>query len=243
MQTITYRVESELEFQRIIGSLEDHKIPYTVIKHVDTSFPVLGLTKGYADITVPKEYERQIQSLLKALQQDILPEEVPQEGDMLLTNSTISSNSKKNRIWPIVLIGYSILVSLLLFKYWNIYRRSAAEDKNFNYTWSLDNTNLFIKHKKTGKNSHTYADANYDMNYEKLRSFSREGYLVLESYDLNEDGFFEQSYYFNQNGAVTGTQIDGDNDGLTDVATIVLENKDTLRLFDADKNGFFEIRK
>jgi hypothetical protein len=232
MNISTYRIESELEFHRIISALDELKIPYTIFKHTDTSFPVLGQTKSYADISVPKEFEKDTESIIKNT--------IQKEPTKVNYNTT--SSSKKRKIWQIALIGYSILITVLFFKYWYVYKKSS-EDKNFKFEWSLDNTDLILKYKKTGNNAHLYTDANFDMNYEQSMSYSLDGYRVLESYDRNEDGIFEESYFFNLNGDLTSKNFDNNNDGIVERMEIVLENRDTLKLVDTNGNGYLEIGK
>src|SRR5687768_4328292 len=127
MSTITIQAETELEFQKIISSLQNVGIPFTVNKFSDTTFPSLSQINPYAVIAVPEEYEADVASIFR------------KGGDKEARREhNRTAAPKKTKFGRMLLIAYSVLVTVLLFKYWYIHR-NASEDKNFVYEWSLDN--------------------------------------------------------------------------------------------------------
>lgn len=233
MPTVTYQVETELEFQRIIASLDALGIPYTFRLHADLSFPVLGHMKPYAEISISKDYQEMARTVFL--------------NEAYSTGATsgvagIPSSGSRFKIGWILLITYAVLATIFLFKYWYI-QHGSSEDRNFTYRWSLDNTYLFVDSKKSGQGLHTYVDEDYNFNFEELNSYFPDGTPMARAYDRNENGFFEHTLIFNLSGQLTATHIDLNDDGIVDDMKIILDSGDTLHLIDRNGNGFFETMK
>jgi hypothetical protein len=231
MNTFTHDVESESEFYRVLAELDELKIPYTYKKNLDSSFPVLSQALVYGEVTVPKEFEANFYDILSRT-----------PGKELLSKGNDSKKPAQFRLLNVILIAYSIFVSILLLKYWYI-QKGNSEDKNHLYEWSYDNRNLILLDRKTSSKIQMFTDNNYDLNFEENRTYSRDGLLTSESYDKNEDGNYEIVYFFGRKGSSTGFSLDKDDNGLIDYSEIILESKDTLKLSDKDQNGFLEIIK
>jgi hypothetical protein len=232
MNHVTYRLESELDFQRVTSILNKSKIHYSAKKYTDSNFPSLDLQQGFGDITVSVDNEMELRSMI-----DELTGTKPQR-----VNHFVSQNSSKGvSVRKIILISYAFIVSLLCLRYWYLNYRTS-EDKNNTFEWNFDAQVLITKRKDSGIISARSIDANYDQNFELIMSYSRQGALLLEWNDLNEDGYYEEVSYYNLKGERTGVQYDRDNDGITEEVIIVLNNGDTLKLYDSNKDGTLEMK-
>jgi hypothetical protein len=136
----------------------------------------------------------------------------------------------------IVLIVYSVIVTLLLIKYWNINKKNSF-DKNYEISWNTDNTKVRYYEKKNGHKVYEYFDSNFDYNFEQMREYRNNRGPISISYDLNEDGFFEQIDYFDFTNKYIGKTEDLDNDRVYEYYEIILESGDTLQLTDKNANG------
>jgi hypothetical protein len=231
MKSVTYRLDSEQDFQRIIFSLEESSIPFMARKYSDSSFPSLSQSRGFGDITVPTEYEGPLRSLIET-RTNTKPVQVEQ--------SITGKGWKRKSVWQIILITYSVAVSVLCARYWYLNYRTS-EDKNNTFEWSFDGQDFITKNKKTRIRTNLHRDANFDQNFEEVVSYSKKGVRLVEWRDLNEDGYYEETFFYNLEGDLTGEQFDRDNDGLVEESTIFIEGQDTLRFFDVNKDGVFEL--
>jgi hypothetical protein len=233
MEQVTYRLESELDFLRITSSLKESNIPFVSRKYSDSNFPFFEQSRAFGDISVALKDEAELRNRIKSLTNN---------EPLIVVQNNETKVRKSGGIWRIVTIVYAIVISLVCFKYWYINYRSGV-DKNNTIEWSYDGQDFIMKNKKTGIISHRSTDANFDLNFEEVRSYSRNGVKVVEWRDKDEDGFYEEVLLFNLNEEPIGSEFDTDNDGVTDRMMIILDNKDTLKLLDTNKNGFLEIIK
>jgi len=232
MNCVTYRLESELDFQRVTSSLNESRITYTARKYSDSNFPSLDLQQGFGDVTVSVDSEMELRSMIEELT-GTKPQRVKQ---------FVSQNGGKGvNTRQILLIPYAVIVSLICLRYWYLNYRTS-EDKNSTFEWSFDAQDLITKRKATGMISARSIDANFDQNFELTMSYSKEGVRIVESKDLNEDGYYEETSFYNLKGEITGVQFDRDNDGITEEVIIVLNNGDTLKLYDSNKDGTLEMQ-
>ncbi len=232
MNHVTYRLESELDFQSITLSLNESRISYTARKYSDSNFPSLDLQQGFGDVTVSVNSEMELRSMIEELT-GTKPQRVKQ---------FVSQNGGKGvSTRQILLISYAVVVSLICLRYWYLNYRTS-ENKNSTFEWSLDAQVLITKRKSTGMISARSIDANFDQNFELTMSYSKEGVRIVESKDLNEDGYYEETSFYNLKGERTGVQFDRDNDGITEEVIIVLNNGDTLKLYDSNKDGTLEMQ-
>ena len=88
-----------------------------------------------------------------------------------------------------------------------------------------------------------YFDSNFDFNFEKMQEYRNNKGPISISYDLNEDGFFEEINYFDFTNNYVGKTEDLNNDRLYEYYEIILESGDTLKLTDKDANGVMELNK
>ncbi len=230
---VTYRIESELDFKRLVSSLTESGILYNTRIYPDSSFPSFSQSRAYGDIVVNLENELELRSLIESLTGTR-----PQRVDQVIKND----KSKRKNVWQTILIAYAIVVSVVCLKYWYITHRST-EDKNHTFEWSLDTQDLITRSKETGVIIGRSRDANYDLNFESAMGYSRDGARLIEWRDLNEDGFFEEVIFYNLKGEQIGIQYDRDNDGISEEVIMLLEGKDTLRLVDFDENGVHDITR
>lgn len=232
MNHVTYRLESEIDFQRITSTLNELKVSYSARKYSDSNFPSLSLQQGFGDVTVSADKEMELRSMIEKLTGT-----TPQ----LVNQFSSQKSGKKLGVLQILLISYAVIVSLLCLRYWYINYRTS-EDKNSTFEWDFDAQVLIAKRKDSGIISERSIDANYDQNFEVIISYSKQGVRLVEWNDLNEDGYYEMVLTYNLKGEKTGLQVDRDNDGLSDEVLIVLNNGDTLKLYDSNKDGTLEMK-
>lgn len=230
---VTYRIESELDFKRMVTSLTESGILFTARVYPDSSFPSFAQSRPYGDIVVNQEDELQLRALIEKLTGT-----QPQRVDQVIRNK----QSKRRNVWQTILLGYAIVISIVCLKYWYTNHRSS-EDKNHTYEWSYDTQDFISIRKDNGVIVSRSRDANYDMNFESAMSYSREGAPLAQWRDVNEDGFYDEIFFYNLKGEQIGIQYDRDNDGISEEVVMILEDKDTLRLVDMDENGVLEIKK
>ena len=140
------------------------------------------------------------------------------------------------------LLVYSVIVTLLLVKYWHIDRKNSF-DKNYDISWNYNNTSVEYLEKKNGHKVYEYFDSNFDFNFEKMQEYRNNKGPISISYDLNEDGFFEEINYFDFTNNYVGKTEDLNNDRIYEYYEIILESGDTLKLTDKDANGVMELNK
>ncbi|MFN8864485.1 MAG: hypothetical protein ACK5W1_09240 [Flavobacteriales bacterium] len=232
MQQVIYRLETEIDFQRVTVSLTESGIPFTYILHSNSSFPSLNLPQAFGDIAVPLEHELALCTMIQ---------ELTGRQPLRVGESTRRKSGKKIRIWQVLLISYAVLISLICLRYWYLNQRTQGE-KFYTPEWSFDARELILRSKETGLISDFYQDANYDHNFELSIVHSKAGIPMYVWKDLNEDGYFEESISYNVNGEKTGFRFDRDNNGIDEEVLIILENGDTLKLYDSNQDGTFEIK-
>lgn len=232
MQTVTYQIDSELDFTRITSALDETGVTYTYKLYSDSTFPTLGIGKAFGEISVSSEHGSELKTLIQ---------ELTHTEPKLIYSKTTEMLSKGKSKWTIALIAYVVIISILCFKYWFFNYRNA-QDKNSRFEWSTDGQDLMMINKETDKITHRYTDANYDFNFEESRMYSRDGISIAEYKDINEDGFYETGILYNLKREAVGAQFDMNNDGVFEKVIFILENSDTLLLVDSNMNGFLEIQ-
>lgn len=76
----------------------------------------------------------------------------------------------KNSFIQIGLIVNSILITLILIKYWHLNKKNSF-GKNFNISWNLNNSVLRYSNKKSNEIVYEWFDSNFDFNFEKLHEY------------------------------------------------------------------------
>jgi|GEM_PF-4356512 len=145
------------------------------------------------------------------------------------TKIFLESNKNNTRL-IVGLLLYALAMTGLFAKYFHINHLNSM-DKNIEYDWTSHNEVLISRNKLTGEISTRHYDQNFDHNYEKIITVIN-GLDMSESLDVNENGITEHVDYFSTEGSFMGSQIDADEDGLYERSMYILENGDTLRLFD-----------
>jgi hypothetical protein len=232
MNQVTYRLESELDFQRVTSTLNESKIHYSARKYSDSNFPSLNLQQGFGDVTVSIDNEMELRSMIEQFT-GTKPQRVNQFVNQI--------SGKRMSARQILLISYAFIVSLLCIRFWYLNYKTSV-DKNNTFEWSFDAQVLITKRKDSGIISARSIDANYDQNFEVTISYSKQGVRLVEWNDLNEDGYYEKVLSYNLKGDKTSFQFDRDNDGITDEVIIVLNNGDTLKLYDSNNDGTLEMK-
>lgn len=231
MNSVTYRLQTELDFQKVILSLQDSNITFTSRKYSDSSFPGVAHSDGFGDITVTAGNEAALRLLIES-ETNTTPVRV---------NEEITNHSRKGvNVWQVILIIYALGVTVACARFWYL-EEIRSEDKNNTSAWSWDGKELVAKRKETGRRSSVSRDANYDLNFELVVSYSRAGIRIAEWRDLNEDGYYEETYLFDAKGKYNGTQYDRNNDGLSEEAVFITPQRDTVKFVDSDKDGIFDV--
>jgi hypothetical protein len=231
METITFKIEREVDFYNIISVLDEMQIPHSTKKYSDSAFPFLGQSRVYAEISVDPQYGPAVKDVIEGKTEV----STPQKDNMGPEMPAIKKTDKLK----LALIIYAVLATALLIKYWHMsYIYTHA--KNFTYDWSLDNSTLYMNSKETGRTIQASYDNNYDLNFEDIRYHSKKGAQITRFSDFNEDGYFEEIEFFNQQGASTGRQFDSDNNGISERMEIELESGETLIFTDKNQDGTFE---
>jgi len=223
MAEVIVSIENEIELSRVTTLLDENLIPYRVSKMADSSFPSLSII-GRFEITIS---EKDYNDFLRLVEKVYPIRRVLEEP----------KKTKPNR-FKVGLILYAFVMTVLFVKYYHIEERNNTQ-KNFEYQWNYDNTVLTVSHKKTGDISDVYYDMNYDFNYEKVISY-KNGIKTVMFLDNDEDGQIEQQIFYDKTGEIIGKYNDDDRDGYFDNGLIILDNGDSLKFIDQNKNGVYE---
>lgn len=224
----TYKIRSEVDFHRLINQLKEEEIPHHYNMLGDSAIPPINFNKCYGEITIPMEFNS---DFLKFIITENIEFEEKREA---------RQTWDMPKVFFIVLIIYSMIMTLLFVKYLNL-EKQYSFDKNFHYRWNWDNTVLSVIDKKTNNTITTFIDKNRDFNYELVRNFPSVEGIMIESIDRDENGYFEKIVSFGVGQRQSDLLIDNNGDGLYEVQWIYLENGDTLMLTDENKNGLFEL--
>lgn len=222
-------IENEVEWLNVKQVLESNDVPVTSVEKKDASFPHLDYSRYTFQLIIPEEYSAQYFRLIAA----DYPTQVIQD--------TTDGKKSKAKLKRGLLIVYAIIISLAFIKYYDI-NRKVTMNKNFEYEWSAFNTQLRSIDKKTQFVNSVYIDANYNLNYEEVVSYSEQRRFA-ESFDEDENGFYELTIYYDINGDVSGRSRDENQNGIIEFEEYVLENQEMLLLKDEDEDGHFSIVK
>lgn len=221
------KIEKEIEFFKVKQVLESNDIPVTSEKNENSAFPVLD--KSAYHLIIPDESSREYFRLI--------------ENDYPNYVFTVEQTGKRSKAkrWLFLMIGYGVIMSMLFLKYYDINRKNSF-DKNFIYQWNFTNTELRLVNKKSQSVNTVFIDKNSDLNYEKTLSYSH-GKIVAESIDKDENGVYEEMLFFDLEGNQSGKSVDRNQDGLFEILTMLLENKEEIVFVDTNNNGLYEIQK
>lgn len=215
---------SEIEQQKLIDFLEIGSIPYRLEKKGDDVLP---------SINPSRHFEFDIDDRYAALLSEVIGE-LPSA----IVLSSPPAQSSRKRFASRLIWTYAIIISLLFLRYWYL---TAPHYKNFDIAWNASGTVLTMTDKRTGKVASRSWDRNYNFNEEEYLVYVNGQGPVIAYFDNNEDGYFEETFYYDLEGNLTGIYEDLDFDKLNDRAWFILENGDTIRLEDRNKNTIWEL--
>ena len=224
MKYYTFKVHNELDFQRFLTLLDENQIPYTYKDTGDSLFPSVNELSGYGMVTVSDSYEKLVREILNEITSDY--------------TETVSDRSIRLKKLSYRLMQLYMVVITATCIWFIIKEVRYSQYGHYKLAWNYDFTVLFETHRQTGSYTAFY-DENFDGNYEKSREYHHDGSLISESFDEDENGYVEQVNFFSK-GAWISSSYDRDDDNLMDEILMVLQNQDTLHLFDTNGDGFFE---
>lgn len=224
-----FQLSNEIEWLEVISVLESNSIPYSTSEKKNSSFPVLDLSSNQYRIAIPESFTGKFNEIIGSGYQN----------ELVKSDDGATKSKSKSKVWTYLLIGYAVLMTLLFVKYYAIWSRSA-DDKNFTYRWNIQGTKLDMINKETKRIQSRFTDSNFDLNYEKFETFHN-GRLVTISIDRDENGVYEESLFFSNNGADAGYSKGVNQDGLIDTLVIVLDGGRIQTLVDVDKDGLLEV--
>lgn len=228
MTKTTIQFYNEQDFLAVKSKLSEREIPFFEMVYSESSFPVASQFKMYGELIIEGHFQNEILNEFK----DRIKVNIQEKN--------ISKANTKKDIFKYSLIGYSILVTLFMIKFWYQNSRNSG-DKNYIYEWNYDGTVFSMKDRKNGKDVYRYIDRNYNLNFEEVVSFSKDGNFITNSFDENEDGIFELSIVRTSDFNAIAEYSDQNNIGFHSRIVLILENQDTLVLKDENENGLYEI--
>lgn len=216
-------VSNEVEASRIRAILEEKEVPYSTKNlHENTLTSVEG-HHYFIEFIFPEEYSLLVfRSFTK---------------DYPTRITEIDTKTKFTpKLWQYLTFVYAAIVTVFLVKY---YQAATQSDKNFTYTWSLDNRCLKQIHKTQKGFAYYLTDSNFDGNYEKQEHYINNRKFIILT-DKEEDGIYEKQDYFTTQGAPALSYFDKDNNGIYEKAVYILPKGDKLTLADKDQDGLYE---
>ncbi|MFZ6051036.1 hypothetical protein [Halocola ammonii] len=141
---------------------------------------------------------------------------------------------KRTTLLISLLGAYSLIMTGLFIRQYWIHERQSF-DKNYKHSWNLDGTVLSMRNKETNKLNTVYYDENFDYNYERAEYYA-DDHLVAKAFDYDENGVFEKITYFDLNSEYIGFDQDIDSDQIYEYSLMIMENNDSLYLFDTNNN-------
>lgn len=217
-------IKDKLELLRIKRILELNSIEFELIDREDSAFKGISGSNSFELIINENDFDK-IQNVSK------------ENLNTKKLNFQENAKSKFN-FWTVLILIYSLVITLLFMKYFNIAERGSV-DKNFNYVWNYNNTILFQKYKKTEEIFSKYFDTNRDGNYEKIEGYNR-GKLISISEDKNENGLIEKTVSYTYDKTISLTMLDNNEDGNYERMEGHIKGKLTSISEDKNENGFYE---
>ncbi len=176
MKIRTYNETDHFEF---INGLVENEIQYSERFAFNNTFP--SLDEGiYCEVTIEDVYSDLVNELLIRLNKNKTDD---------LPNQVNKINKPTRKYFKVGLIIYSIIITFLFLKYWNI-NSHYNSDRNFEIKWNLNNTIMSYHHRESGVIESILYDKNYNLNFEEIQTFQNGQGAVSISYDRNEDGYY-----------------------------------------------------
>ncbi len=227
MKQVIIRIDNEIEFLKLKEILEENSFSFMYNTVKDSVFPSLGSQENECfEVVINKE---NLSDFLKLTENKYHYTEV----EMKELESS-KSEKKGNNKWFYYLLLYSVIITIFFVKQYSELNRNS-KDKCFKYSWNFLNTEMHVTDKVSKELRSINFDNNYNYNFEMVDTYTK-GKLTSKAYDSDEDGNFEKIVYFNLNSKFCGYDLDSDNDRIFELSTVILENNDTLFLYDLNKN-------
>lgn len=142
MENFSIRVLTEFDFNRITSFLEENNIPYTYLHSGDSTFPVLGQTGFYSEITVEEKYK---EHLLKATETNTTIQTEPEETEAASPKTTL-------RQWIVRVAWISSVIALIVFIEISVDKSDKA-DKEYKRYGVITTANIYNAGSSIGKYS------------------------------------------------------------------------------------------
>lgn len=212
------------QYVAICNYLNENNIPFADPNLNRSSLPHLNSLESVNQIMIEEKYS---QLVFKQLDDDI-------NTELILPDANASYKK-----YVIGLAVLSFVFGILLLKYYKINQR-ASYSPNFDSSWNMTNTKLSMNFKKDGQLHAKYYDQNIDYNFELISEF-RDGLVVENYFDVDENGVIEKWESYNSQSEIIGGAMDSNQDGIWESTFYVLENGDTIKLVDSNNNGHFDL--
>lgn len=224
------------EFQHLKQQLEGLEIPYISHSPEDTNFVAINTVQTYWELSIPEEFS---QKLFKQMDKDI-------QTEIYETKDSYEDGEDSFRFWGpktkrSLLMLYAIIMTLLFLRYLQL-NYQVSNDKNFSYSWTLDNSQQSAQHKDIPGFRTIFSDENYDLNFERTEVFSNNKRVAVYI-DKDENGIQEKVVEYSLNGEKRSIAYDTDQDGLFDEWEMFDEEGNMTVYKDRDKDGFYDLPK
>ncbi|OJJ19477.1 hypothetical protein BKI52_21965 [marine bacterium AO1-C] len=216
-------VSNEIEASSIRAILEENGVPYSIKNLHENALTSIEGHHHFIEIIFPEEHSLPV---FRSLTKDY-----PTRITEVETNTRFTP-----KLWQYLTFVYAAVATVFLIKYYNAATRS---EKNYDVSWSLDNTSLKQVHKTKKGIASYYTDQNYDGNYEKSELYVNNRKFAVFT-DKDEDGLFETIGYFTTAGKPAGSYFDNDANGIYEKTFFILPKGDKLTLIDKDQDGLYE---
>lgn len=216
-------VSNEVDASGIRAILEENGVPYSIKNLHENALTSIEADHYSIEIIFPEEHSLPV---FRSLTQNY-----PTRITEIETNPRFTP-----KLWQYLTFIYAAIVTVFLIKY---YQLATRLDKNYDISWSLDNTYLKQVHKTKAGIAYYLTDRNYDNNYEKQEMYINNRKFTI-FHDQNEDGLFETIDYLTITGKTAGRNFDKDANGIYEEIFLVMPQGDKLTLMDKDQDGLYE---
>ena len=217
-------VSNEVDASGVRAILEENGVPYSIKNLHENALTSIEADHYFIEIIFPEEHSM---SVFRSLTQTY-----PTRITEIETNPRFTP-----KLWQYLTFIYAAIVTVFLIKYYQVATRS---DKNYDISWSLDNTYLKQVHKTKSGIAYYFTDRNYDGNYEKHEMYINNRKFVI-LHDQDEDGLYETLNYLTTTGKPAGSYFDNDANGICEKVSLIMPQGDKLTLIDKDQDGLYEL--
>ena len=215
--------------------LEVLEIPYISHTTEDTNFGAINSVENHWELSIPEELS---QKLFRELEREV-QSEIYEAKDRAVAAEEPAFTFRGPKAKRNLLMLYSIIMTLLFLRYLHL-NYQVSNDKNFRYSWTLDNSQQSAQHKNIPGFRTLFSDENYDLNFERTEIFSNNKRVAVYI-DKDENGIQEKVTEYSLSGEKRSIAYDTDQDGLFDEWEIFDEEGNMTVYEDKDKDGFYDI--